>query len=105
MFGKQITELQTRKQALLLESDLNRLRLRAEFNNLREGANFLKRLRRFGSWTSMLGPVAAVIITIVLKRSFPGAGLLRKALAGAPELIRLWRSLSMLLAELKFQRR
>jgi hypothetical protein len=105
MFGKQITELQTRKRGLLLESDLNRLRLRAELNNLREGFGFLKRLRRLGSWTSVLGPVAGIIVTLILKRTFPGGGLLRKALAGAPGLVQLWRSLSTMLAELKSQRR
>lgn len=105
MFGKQIIELQTRKQALLLESDLNRLRLRAELNNLREGASFLKRLRRIGSWTSILGPVAGIIVTLVVKRTFPTAGLFRKVLAGAPELVQLWRSFSTLFAELKLQRK
>lgn len=101
MFGKQIIALQTRKQALLLESDLNRLRVRAELNNLKEGISFGKSLRRFGSWTSFLGPVASVIVTLVLKRTFPAAGLLRKVVAGAPGLVRLWRGLSTLLSELR----
>jgi len=101
MFGKQMSALQTRKEALLLESNLNRLRFRAELNNLREAAGFLRRLRRFGSWASVLGPVAGIIVTLVLKRTFPAGGLLRKALAGAPGLIRLWRSLSTFLAELR----
>ena len=101
MFGKEMSALQTRKEALLLESDLNRLRFRAEFNNLREGVGIFKRLRRIGSWTSVLGPVVGIIVTLVLKRTFPGGGLVRKALAGAPGLIRLWRSLSTFLAELR----
>ena len=101
MFGKEMSALQSRKEALLLESDLNRLRLRAEFNNLREGASILNRLRRFGSWASVLGPVAGIIVTLVLKRTFPAGGLLRKALAGAPGLVRLWRGVSTLLTELR----
>lgn len=101
MFGKQMIALQTRKQALLLESDLNRLRLRAEFNNLQESTGFVKNLRRFGSWASFLVPAAGVIVALVLKRSSMAGGLLRLVLAGAPEWIRLWRSFRRLLSELK----
>ena len=102
MFGKQMTALQTRKQALLLESDLNRLRLRAELSNLRESTRFGKNLLlRFGSWTSLLIPVAGVIVTLVLRRSSVVGAILRKTLVSMPPLIRLWRTVSSLLAEFR----
>jgi hypothetical protein len=104
MFGKQMTALQTRKKALLLESDLNRLRLRADVNNLREAASFSKHLSRFGSWGRVLAPLTSVVLALGVGRSvFPG-GLLRKALIAAPALMRLWRTVSTYLAEFRRSR-
>jgi hypothetical protein len=104
MFGKQIAALQTRRKALLLESDLNRLRLRAELNHLREMTSFAKslgHLGRFGGWARGLGPVAGVLVALAVGRASLAGGLVRKALATAPALIRLWRMFSALLADFR----
>jgi hypothetical protein len=104
MFGKQMIALQTRKQALLLESDLNRLRLNAEMNNLREITNFSKRLGplgRLGGWGWILAAVAGVATTFGLGRTVLGGAVLRKALTAAPALIRLWRTFSEMLAQFR----
>ena len=94
--------LQTRRQVLLLESDLNRLRFRAELHNLRESISFTNLLRwQFGSWTSVLVPVAGVILALVMKRSSVAGGVLRKVVGGAPALMRLWRAISKLLSEFR----
>ena len=87
-------ELQTRKEALLLESELNRLRLVAEMSNLRGMASFSKHLPRIGSWRSVLPPLAGVVMALGAGRSILAGGLLRKILVAAPEFIRLWRTVS-----------
>ena len=104
MFGKQMTVLQMRKKALLLESDLNRFRLRAEWNNLREIGGFAKKLKhlgRFGAWPWALVSLAGVAAALGLGRSVLAGGILRKALEAAPVLVRLWRTLSAVLAEIR----
>ena len=104
MFGRQMMALQARKKALLLESDLNRLQLRAEWSNLREFggiARKLKQLGRFGIWPWALASVAGVAGALGLGRSVLAGGILRKAIVGAPALIRLWRTVSALLAEFR----
>jgi len=96
--------LQMRKKALVLESDLNRLRLRAEWNNLREFggiAKKLKQLGRFGMWPWALASLAGIAAALGLGRSVLAGGIVRKVLTGAPALIRLWRTLSALLAEVR----
>jgi hypothetical protein len=104
MFGKQMIALQTRKKALLLESDLNRLRLRAEVNNLREATNFSKHLSRFGSWGRVLAPLTSVVLALGVGRFGFAGGLLQKALIGVPALMRLWRTVSALFAEFRESR-
>lgn len=90
-----MTALELRKKALLLESDLNRLRLRAEIEQLREAADLTRNLKglgqRLGPWALALAPVAGIVTALGLRRS-SGGGFLWKTLAVAPGLIRLWRS-------------
>ncbi|MGH7939743.1 MAG: hypothetical protein ACREFR_01565 [Limisphaerales bacterium] len=96
--------LETRKRALQLESDLNRLRLRAELNNLRELCGFAKKfkpLARFGAWPWALASLTGIAAALGLGRSVLAAGLLRKAMAAAPVLIRLWRTVSSILADFR----
>ena len=96
--------LQARKKALLLESDLNRFRLRAEWNNLREFGGFVKKFKylgRFGAWPWALTSLAGVAAALGLGRSVRAGGVLREALAVAPALVRMWRALSAILAEFK----
>jgi hypothetical protein len=94
MAGKQITALQLRKKALMLESDLNRLRLRAEIEQLHEAADITRNLKmlgeRIGRWGTVLAPLAG--LAFGLRGSSEGGGFLRKTLALAPTLIRLWRA-------------
>jgi hypothetical protein len=96
--------LRARKKALTLESDLNRLRLRAEVNNLWEAGAFARKLKfvgRFGKWGWALVPLAGVIGALGLGRSSMAGGVLGRALAAAPAFMRLWRTVSALLAEFK----
>ncbi|HEY1786974.1 MAG TPA: hypothetical protein VGJ73_02405 [Verrucomicrobiae bacterium] len=96
--------LQTRKKALLVESNLNRLRLQAEMNNLREAASFSKRFKhlgRFGEMAGMLAPLAAAVATFGLGRASLAGGILRKTLVAAPALVRLWRTVSSMLGRFK----
>jgi hypothetical protein len=101
MFGKQMMALEARKQALLMESDLNRLRVRAEFNNLRESVNFSKRLSGLTSWRRVLPPLAAVVMTLGAGGSIFAGGLLRKVVVAGPAVAQLWRTFSALLANLR----
>ena len=88
-----LTALQLRKQALLLESDLNRLTLRAECKRLLTAAGWVQELRRqIKPWALVLAPLAGVALVLGLRRSKSGAGLLAKALVIAPSLIELWRT-------------
>lgn len=98
-----MTALQTRKNALLLESDLNRLRLCAEVQNLREFAGFskLKHLGRFGGWKWTLASLVGVTVALGVGRTQLAGGLLRKALVAMPAFIRLWRMVSALLTEFR----
>ena len=97
MFGKQIAELQLRKKTLLLESNLNRLRLRAEANRLRDAmslSGYVKRLREHAGPLTLAPAVIAGLI-FALGRRRPGAlgGFLVKTLAAAPTLLRFWNTL------------
>jgi hypothetical protein len=99
MAGKEMTALQLRKKALLLESDLNRLRLRADIEQLHEATDITRNLRnlgeRIGPWIKTLAPLAGIMAAFSLRRrSSEGGGFFQKALALAPVLIRLWRAFS-----------
>jgi hypothetical protein len=91
-----MTALQLRKQILLLESDLNRLRLHAECECLRKAAgwvNCIKDARRqIAPWALVLAPVAGVALALGLRHSGSGGGFLSRALGLAPSLIQLWRT-------------
>jgi hypothetical protein len=97
MFGRQdVTSLQLRKKALVLESSLNRIALRAECERLREAADGVSRImdtgRHIAPWALVLAPLAGVALALRLRRSAPGEGLLSRALGLAPSLIQLWRT-------------
>jgi hypothetical protein len=98
MAGKEMTALQLRKKALLLESDLNRLRLRADIEQLHEATNIMSILKhlgeRVGPWVKTIAPLAGIVAAFSLRRSSEGGGFFRKALGLAPSLIRLWRTFS-----------
>jgi len=94
MFGKQdIEALQLRKQALVLESELNRLALRAEFGRLREAASWITRIEetrsRLSSWALTPALIAGLAFMVGLRRS-ESTGFLSRALRLAPGLVQLW---------------
>jgi hypothetical protein len=97
MFDMQeLTTLRLRRQALLLESDLNRLTFAAEFQSLRQAVNWVGGLsaagRRFAPMALMMAPLAGVAMALGLRRSSARAGFLTRVLGVAPLLIRLWRA-------------
>ncbi len=68
MFGrKEANELRQRKQVLILESALNRLRLQADLQNVRsasaETAESLKGTQSFFPLLTVLAPVAGFLLT------------------------------------------
>jgi len=96
-----MTALELRKKGLILESDLNRLRLRAELEQLREVASPAAWLREAGHkaepWVWRLVPLAGMLLARVLRRRAPepgagGRGFIGRALAVAPVFVRLWRA-------------
>ncbi len=91
-----MTALRLRKQTLLLESDLNRLTLCAECARLGVLADWLgcarSAPRRLTPWLWLVAPLAGVALALGLRRSFSGAGFLKKALTVAPSLVHLWRT-------------
>ncbi len=94
-----MTALQLRKKALLLESDLNRLRLRADIEQLHEATSIAGNLKhlgeRIGPWVKTIAPLAGLAAAFSFgKASGGGGGFFRKALVLAPPLIRLWRTFS-----------
>jgi hypothetical protein len=62
MFGK-LNQLRLRKQALILESELNRLALLGEWQNLREATTQFGGGSKTRSWLLSLAPVAGVMAT------------------------------------------
>ena len=61
MAGKEnLTELSLRKQALIVESELNRLTLRVEIDQLRAAAAGIGRGAKAGGWLSLLAPLAGI---------------------------------------------
>jgi hypothetical protein len=91
-----MTALQLRKQILLLESDLNRLRLHAECERLREAVGWVSRIKeargQIAPWALLLAPPASVALALRLRRSASCGGFLSQAIELAHALIRLWRT-------------
>lgn len=93
-----MTTLELRKQALLMESELNRLTLCLEVKRLREtGADWAGRVaearQRLTPWAIALAPLAGLLLARRLRR--PSSKTARSRLLPtiwklAPVLIRLW---------------
>jgi hypothetical protein len=95
MAGQRLEDLNRRKQALVVESDLNRLALRLEYEQLRaataglDGA--LATARRLGPWLLPAASVAGVLAVVLLRR---GSGMVDKAtslLRWVSPALALWR--------------
>ncbi len=98
MFGrKESNQLRQRKQVLILESALNRLRLQADLQNIRlastETAESLKGTQSFLPLLTLLAPVAGFMLT---GRSRQGTWLSRLTWLAkwGPTLYQLWNRLS-----------
>ena len=96
MAGRQKLELLSlRRQALLLESDLNRLVLRAEFEKLRaamedlDGA--LAAARRFGPWLVPATAVGGLLVARLFRKRFSASTALKCLLRWTPAALSLWR--------------
>ena len=92
-----MTELQLHKQTLLLESDMNRLSLYAECENLRDAAGWVSRIgeirRAAGPWTMILAPVAGAALAMCLRRKSSGEkSFLYRAVEVLPALLQAWRA-------------
>jgi hypothetical protein len=67
MFGK-LDQLRLRKKALILESELNRLALLGEWQNLREATAGLGGGPKTRSWLLALAPMAGVMASRFFRR-------------------------------------
>ena len=97
---KELANLDLQKQALLLESGLNRFTLQAEFQNLRSVSAWMTGASR------ELAPLLAVLATLagflLARKSRRSESWLNRLLALAkwvPPLYRLWKSISPLWSE------
>lgn len=93
--NQEMKELEVRKQALLMESELNRLALQADCDRLTSIRNAVK------PWAFWLAPLAGVAVAVGLRKQSRQAegpsgrkagwlGVLTKALTLAGPLIRFW---------------
>ena len=87
--------LQLRKQALILESGLNRLTLRAEVQNLRSAtawaSDATQTCRTLAPWLLLLAPAAGFLAIRGLRRPESGIGRLAAVLKWVQPLYSLWR--------------
>ena len=104
MFGREeIAELQLRKRALVIESDLNRLALRTEWQHVRDALGWVNHVagfwRQANPWLVLLAPLAGVLTA----RTIGGEGGVFSRLLGMlkwiPPLVTIWRSLMGVPAE------
>ena len=91
----QLDPLALRKQALILESDLNRLSLQTELRTLRSATTWASEAtaagRRLGPWLLLLAPVAGLLAIRRLRRPGSAIGRLISVLRWVQPLYSLWR--------------
>jgi hypothetical protein len=91
---KELEPLRLQKQALLLESSLNRLTLQAEWQNLRQaGRRLTKPAQAFGNvnpWLLFLAPVAGFLAVRSLRRQDSLLSRATSLLKWAAPLYRVW---------------
>lgn len=79
-----MTPRELQRQALALESDLNRLALRAELRQLRDArtwAGFMKRSgRELAPWALVLGPLFGAVAAVGLRRTVRLVGSVARAI-------------------------
>ena len=89
-----MTELELRKQALLIESELNRLALHAECERLRDSmsgaAEIFRGREESKPWISWLTPIAGLALSGGIRRIFRGG--LKEKLSLLPHVVQLFRA-------------
>lgn len=94
MAGREtLSELALRKQALVLESELNRLILQAECQNVRASIKGLGAGNPSGGWWLLLAPVAGFIAIRLLRRPDAASSRVWSLLKWLPSLWTLWKNL------------
>jgi hypothetical protein len=96
MVGRaQLDSLQLRKQALILESELNRIALRAESQNLRSATKWVghatQTCRKLPPWLLLLAPVAGFLVVRSLRRPASALSRFASMLKWVQPLYSLWR--------------
>lgn len=96
MFGREpLDDLQARKQALLLESELNRLRFRAEWQRVRAATAWFsgaaQTYRDVRPWLVFLAPLAGLLAARRLRRPESPLGSLLRLMRWMTPLYSLWK--------------
>jgi hypothetical protein len=90
-----LENLSRRKQALVAESELNRLVLRVEYENLRAAtadiSGAVATARRFGPWLAPAALVGGLLAANFLRQRSGPLGALTTLLRWAPTALSLWR--------------
>ncbi len=96
--SKEMRALQLRKRALLLESELNRLTLSTQFQNLPRWPGWTESLvnarRVAGPWLRVLAPVGGVVLALGICRASRLLVCFEKVATFVPPLIRIWRAVT-----------
>jgi hypothetical protein len=97
MVGKQeLTGLRLRKQTLVLESDLNRMALRSEWEVLRTAGSWMGLFGRkeggAARWPFVVTPLAGVLVALGFQRSRRLLGYISTIFMVLKPFIRFWRS-------------
>lgn len=96
--GKELERLRLHKQALILESDLNRFALRNECQWLRSAAarvtDTTEAWQMISPWLPVLAPLAGFLAVRALRRSDSVLGGLISAVKWIQPLCSLWKSLA-----------
>jgi hypothetical protein len=94
--GERIATLHARKQALILESALNRLTLRNDWQNVRSAAAWAGQAvetgRKLRPWLLLLAPLAGFLAVRSLRRPSPAPSRLMTLLKLIQPLSLLWAS-------------
>ena len=92
---KELDKLNLQKQALLLESDLNRAALQADIHRLRSATTWVRGAtsvsRGLTPWLTLLAPVAGFLVARRVRRSRSWFGRIVTAAKWAGPLYGLWK--------------
>jgi len=97
MFGRQeIAELELRKRALVIESELNRVALRTEWQHVCDATGWVNRMagfwRQANPWLVLLAPIAGILTARTVRGDGGLVGRVLGLLKWVRPLITVWRS-------------